>query len=103
MVCESYGGEAGLIDNRNTLEDEESYVQLDVKDNEGNIVGISFVRSGKISLLESLTMVHEGSHQDQKVEGSVSLQEDLELSSSDSDEDLQQIFSGASTKEPFSA
>ena len=38
-------------------------------------------------------MVHES--QDQKVEGSVSLQEDLELSSSDSDEDLQQMLSNS--------
>ena len=48
---------------------------------------ISFEESEKISQLESQSMV-QSSHQGQKEEDSVSLEEDLNLSHSDDDEDL---------------
>ena len=69
--------------------DDPIYVKVDVKDTEGNIVGFSFVKREKIPHLESLSMVPRSSLQDQKVEGSISLEEDLDISSSD-DEDPEQ-------------
>ena len=57
------------------------YAKLDVKDSEGNIVGFSFVEREKIPHLESLSMVPQGQ------EVSVSLEEDLNISSTDDDEE----------------
>ena len=69
--------------------------ELDVKDSEGNIVGISFVEREKIHQLGSLSMVPTSSRQGQKEESSVSLEEDLDLSYSEDDEDLQQMSSSS--------
>ena len=65
--------------------DNQIYTKLDVRDSEGNIVGFSFVEREKIPHLESLTMVPQGQNSI-----SVSLEEDLDISSSDDDEDLHQ-------------
>ena len=61
--------------------EDQVYSKLDVKDSEGNVVGFSFVRKEKIPHLQSLSMVPEGQ------EVSVSLEEDLEISSTDEDDD----------------
>ena len=70
--------------------EDQIYAKLDVKDNEGNIVGFAFVEREKITHAGSLSIVPKSSPQGQKEEGSVSLEDDLDLSFSEDDEDLQQ-------------
>ena len=70
--------------------DDQIYAKLDVKDNEGNLVGFAFVKREQIPHAGSLSLVPQSFPQGQQEEDSVSLEDDLDLSSSDDDEDLQQ-------------
>ena len=67
--------------------DDQIYAKLDVKDNEGNLVGFAFVKREQIPHAGSLSLVPKSSPQGQKEEDSVSLEDDLDLSSSDDDDD----------------